>query len=318
MSQNPLLEIKNLQVIIGREENRVHAVRGASLKINEKERLGIIGESGSGKTLTALSILRLLPATGIIKEGEIYFQGKDLLSLSESEMSYIRGKQISIVFQNAAAALNPLFTVGQQIAEVYRFHEGCSAHEAWAKAIEMLDATGIPDPARRAHAYPNQFSGGMAQRALIAMALVCLPKLLIADEPTTGLDLTIQAQVLDLIKDHVIQSCSSLILISHDIAVIAEVCTNVAVMYAGDVLEIGSLEDVFQSPLSPYSKALLKCFQIEGRGQQPYIAGKVPDLRFQYEGCLFAPRCEFAADICRNRPVLREVKPNHWAACHFT
>lgn len=317
MNQNPLLEIKDLQVIIGREENRVQAVIGASMQIARNARLGVIGESGSGKTLTALSILRLLPATGIINGGKIVFDGKDLLSLSESEISHVRGKDISIVFQNAAAALNPLFTVGQQIAEVYQFHEGCNSQKAWIKAVEMLDDTGIPDPERRARAYPNQFSGGMAQRALIAMALVCSPKLLIADEPTTGLDLTIQAQVLDLIKDHVIQSDASLMLISHDIAVIAETCTHVAVMYAGEVLETGSLEDVFVSPASPYSKALLKCFQVEGIGQQPYIEGRVPDLRYQHEGCLFAPRCEQAAEICQKHPALREIGTDHWAACHF-
>jgi oligopeptide/dipeptide ABC transporter ATP-binding protein len=317
MNQIPLLEIKDLHVSIGREENRVQAIRGASLRIEKNTRLGIIGESGSGKTLTALAILRLLPATGTINGGNIIYEGKDLLTLSEAEMSHVRGKQISIVFQNAAAALNPLYTVGQQIADVYKFQEGCSSQKAWAKAIEMLNATGIPDPERRARAYPNQYSGGMAQRALIAMALVCSPNFLIADEPTTGLDLTIQAQVLDLIKEHVVDSKASLMLISHDIAVIAEVCTHVAVMYAGEVLESGSLEDVFTSPASPYCKALLDCFNVEGHGQQPYIAGRVPDLRYQHTGCLFAPRCKFAADICQSRPELREIKPNHWAACHF-
>jgi oligopeptide/dipeptide ABC transporter ATP-binding protein len=233
-------------------------------------------------------------------------------------MQRVRGKEISIVFQDAVSALNPLLPVGQQIADVYRHHEGGSARQAWTRAVAMLDAMGIPEPERRARAYPHQYSGGMAQRAMIAMALVCSPKLLIADEPTTGLDLTIQAQVLDLIKEHVQHSAASLILISHDIAVVAEICTDIAVMYAGEVLETGALEDVIAVPLSPYTQALLECFQAKPGDRLPYIAGRVPDLRRDLEGCSFASRCPIVQPLCyRQRPILREVAPGHWVACHF-
>jgi oligopeptide/dipeptide ABC transporter ATP-binding protein len=250
--------------------------------------------------------------------GEVLYGGRNLLQLSEEEMQRVRGKEISMVFQNAVSSLNPLFPVGQQIADVYRYHEGASREEAREKAIAMLDAMGIPDPARRARAYPHQYSGGMAQRAMIAMALVCSPQLLIADEPTTGLDLTIQAQVLDLIKEHIQRSEASLLLISHDIAVVAESCTDMAVMYAGEVLEAGSLEDVLGKPSSPYTKALLECFGVKSDERLSSIAGQVPDLRSELVGCPFASRCEPVQDVCRQEhPTLREIRPKHWVACHF-
>jgi oligopeptide/dipeptide ABC transporter ATP-binding protein len=268
--------------------------------------------------MMALATLRLLPATGTATGGEVLYRGRDLLQLSEQEMQQVRGKEISMVFQNAVSALNPLFPVGQQIADVYRYHEGASEAQAREKAIAMLDAMGIPDPARRARAYPHQYSGGMAQRAMIAMALVCSPQLLIADEPTTGLDLTIQAQVLDLIKEHVQRSEASLVLISHDIAVVAESCTDVAVMYAGEVLEAGSLEDVLGKPSSPYTRALLECFKVKSGERLSSIAGQVPDLRSELVGCPFASRCELVQDVCRQEhPTLREITPKHWVACHF-
>jgi oligopeptide/dipeptide ABC transporter ATP-binding protein len=318
MNQDVLLEVKDLRVEVGRADNRVHAIRGASLTVRRGARLGVIGESGSGKTMMALAILRLLPPTGVITGGMISYGGQDLLSLSENKMQEVRGKEISMVFQNAASALNPLFSVGQQIADVYRYHEGGSAEQAWAKAIAMLDAMGIPDPERRARAYPHQYSGGMAQRAMIAMALVCSPQLLIADEPTTGLDLTIQAQVLDLIREHVQRSHASLLLISHDIAVIAESCTEVAVMYAGEILETGPLANVLGRPYSPYTKALLECFKAEAGARLPYIAGRVPDLHREIVGCPFAPRCPVVEAVCHQaRPKHREVEPNHWVACHL-
>jgi len=318
MNESGLLEIDNLRVEVGRAANRVRAIRGASLTLQRHSRLGVIGESGSGKTMMALAVLRLLPATGVMTAGTISYCGQDLRPLSESEMQRVRGKEISMVFQHAASALNPLFPVGQQIAEVYRFHEGGSKEQAWYKAVTMLDAMGIPDAERRARAFPHQYSGGMAQRAMIAMALVCSPQLLIADEPTTGLDLTIQAQVLDLIKAHVQQSDASLLLISHDIAVIAEVCLDVAVMYAGEVLEAGPLEAVQREPLSPYTKALLECFEADRGERLPYIAGRVPDLRYEIDGCPFAPRCPLAQDVCHQRgPEYRQVAPTRWVACHL-
>ena len=318
MNDNLLLQVSDLQVEIGRPEKRVRAVRGAALAVPRGARLGVIGESGSGKTMTALATLRLLPATGAVTAGRILYDGRDLLRLSEAEMRRVRGEEISMVFQNAVASLNPLFPVGQQIADVYRYHEGASEEEARKKAVDMLDAMGIPDPVRRARAYPHQYSGGMAQRAMIAMALVCSPRLLIADEPTTGLDLTIQAQVLDLIKEHIQRSGASLILISHDIAVIAESCTDVAVMYAGEVLETGPLEDVLHKPFSPYTRALLKCFEARPGERLFFINGHVPDLRKDLAGCPFAPRCELVQDVCRREhPVLRTVRPRHVAACHL-
>jgi oligopeptide/dipeptide ABC transporter ATP-binding protein len=318
MNQSVLLQVNGLRVDVGRSDSRVRAVRGASLMVRRGSRLGVIGESGSGKTMMALATLRLLPATGMATGGEVLYGGRDLLQLSEEEMQRVRGKEISMVFQNAVSALNPLFPVGQQIADVYRYHEGASGKEAREKAIAMLDAMGIPDPARRARAYPHQYSGGMAQRAMIAMALVCSPQLLIADEPTTGLDLTIQAQVLDLIKEHIQRSEASLLIISHDIAVVAESCTDVAVMYAGEVLEAGSLEDVLGEPSSPYTKALLECFDVKSGERLSSIAGQVPDLRSELVGCPFASRCKLVQDICRQEhPTLRETRPKHWVACHF-
>jgi oligopeptide/dipeptide ABC transporter ATP-binding protein len=304
MNDNAVLEIVDLHVEIGRADNRVHAVRGASLKVRRGSRLGVIGESGSGKTMTAQATLRLLPPTARVTEGTIWYGGRNLQSLSEKEMRQIRGKEISLVFQNAMSALNPLFPVGQQIADVYLYHEGCSPRQAWTKAIAMLDAMGIPDPERRARAYPHQYSGGMAQRAM--------------DEPTTGLDLTIQAQVLDLITEHVERAQSSLILISHDVAVVAESCTDLAVMYAGEVLEAGSLDDVLGQPASPYTKALMECVNVKSGVRPSYIAGQVPDLHSELAGCPFAPRCKFVQPVCREEhPKLREIAPSRSVACHL-
>lgn len=318
MNETILLQVNDLRAEVGRADNRVHAVSGASLIVQRGSRLGLIGESGSGKTMLALAILRLLPATGMVTGGAISYEGQNLLQLSEDEMQRVRGKEISLVFQNAVSALNPLFPVGQQIADVYRYHEGCSVQEGWAKAVAMLDAMGIPDPERRARAYPHQYSGGMAQRAMIAMALVCSPKLLIADEPTTGLDLTIQAQVLDLMQEHIQHSEASLLLISHDIAVVAETCTDVAVMYAGEVLEAGPLEDVLRYPFSPYTKALLECFEAKSGERLPYIAGRVPDMHRELVGCPFAPRCTIAQAVCHQEdPNLREIEAKHSVACHL-
>lgn len=314
-----LLRIDALRVDVGQPPNRVHAIRGVSLTINPGQRVGIIGESGSGKTMTALSILRLLPPTATTLSGAILYRGRNLLELPEDALHTIRGKEIGIVFQNALTALNPLFPVGRQIADVYRFHEGVGDGVAWDKAVAMLDEMGIPDPQRRARAYPHQYSGGMAQRAMIAMALVCSPKFLIADEPTTGLDLTIQAQVLDLIRDHTAVSGAALLLISHDLAVITDMCTDVAVMYAGEVLEMGPLNEVLTAPRSPYTKALIDCFEVDTQDRRlAYIAGSVPDLRQESVGCSFAKRCPVAQAICHDeRPTLRQVGANHTAACHF-
>ncbi|MBW7883917.1 MAG: ABC transporter ATP-binding protein [Caldilineaceae bacterium] len=316
---NILLRMEDLHVDVGQPPHRVHALRGVSLTMKPGQRLGIIGESGSGKTMAALSILRLLPPTATTLRGAIWYRSQNLLALPEERLRAVRGKEIGVVFQNALTALNPLFPVGRQIADVYRFHEGVAADVAWDKAVATLDDMGIPDPQRRARAYPHQYSGGMAQRAMIAMALVCSPSLLIADEPTTGLDLTIQAQVLDLIHDHVVASGAALLLISHDLAVIADMCTDVVVMYAGEVLETGPLREIFAAPKSPYTKALIECFGVNVQDRRlAYIAGRVPDLRQEPVGCSFAARCPLADAICRReRPLLRQIGANHEVACHF-
>ncbi len=318
MSEETLLQVRELRAVVGPREQPVHAVRGVSFHVRRGARVGVIGESGSGKSMTALCILRLLPPTGVIRGGEVLYDGQDLLRLPESHLQRLRGREISLIFQNAASALNPLFPVGQQIADVYRHHVGTSPREAWDRAVSMLDAMGIPDAPRRARAYPHQYSGGMAQRAMIAMALICSPRLLIADEPTTGLDLTIQAQVLDLIQEQVERSGTSLILISHDIAVIAEVCNEVVVMYAGEVVESGPLSEVLQSPAHPYTRALLDCFEPKEGRRLPHIPGRVPQLYEEPAGCAFLSRCPQAREECREaHPSPVEIAPGHRVACHI-
>lgn len=315
-----LLEIDELTVELGQKPRIVHALQGISFSLRHGSLTGLVGESGSGKSMTALSILQLLPASGRIRQGKILFNGQNLLQFSQSQMQQIRGKQVGLIFQNARTALNPLFPVGRQIADIYRYHEGGSADDAWRKAIEILDAMGIPNAAQKAREYPHQYSGGMAQRAMVAMALVCSPQLLIADEPTTGLDVTIEAQVLDLIVEVVKALQASLLLISHDIGAIAEVCTDVIIVYAGRVMEAGPIERVFQSPANPYTQALLGCFETYGdtSRRMDFIPGRVPDLRFRHVGCPFAPRCSRVEQLCRDKmPNLREVETDHWVACHF-
>lgn len=315
---NPILEIERLRVEVGDREMPTHAVRDASIRVEAGSRLGVIGESGSGKTITALSVLRLLPPSGRVVAGDIRFQGNDLLQMSDAQLRDVRGKGIGIVFQNAQVALNPLFPVGRQIADVYRHHEGGSATQAWQRAVAILDDMGIPDPERRARAYPHQYSGGMAQRAMVAMALICSPQLLIADEPTTGLDLTIQAQVLSLIDKHVRERDAALLLISHDLAVISAICTHVAVMYAGEVVETGTMETLFATPRHPYTVALLECFAPQKDREMSFIPGRVPVLQSEPVGCAFAPRCPLAQAVCgETRPQLREIAEGQWAACHF-
>lgn len=315
---DPLLRIDDLRVNIGRELNVIHALQGVSFGLGRRSLTGLVGESGSGKSMTALAIVRALPEQGRLAGGQIWFDGQDLLQLDESRMRQVRGKQISMVFQNARAALNPLFPVGQQIAEVYRAHEKTGQKEAWQRAVGMLDAMGIPNPAQKARDYPHQFSGGMAQRAMVALALVCSPQLLIADEPTTGLDVTIQAQVLNVIVDEIEQLQASLLLISHDLAIIAEICANVVVMYAGKILESGPVELVLRTPANPYTQALIASFQVDDQRRMSFIPGRVPDLGTPHRGCPFAPRCRVVEARCHDEvPLLREIEPGHWVACHL-
>jgi peptide/nickel transport system ATP-binding protein len=313
-----LLCVKDLRVDIGREPRMVHALQGISFLVRRRALTGLVGESGSGKSMTALAILRALPEHGRLAGGQVWFDGQDLLQLDEAHMRQVRGKQISVVFQNARSALNPLFPVGQQIAGVYRSHEKASQKEAWQKAVGMLDAMGIPNPLQKARDYPHQFSGGMAQRAMVAMALVCSPQLLIADEPTTGLDVTIQAQVLNVIVDEIEGLQASLLLISHDLGIIAEICTDVVVMYAGKILESGPVELILRTPANPYTQALIASFNVDDNRRMSFIPGRVPDLAAIHAGCPFAPRCSRAEARCRDEvPLLREIEAGHWVACHL-
>ena len=307
-----LLSITNL--VVKDIKNGIELVRGIELVVPKQARVGLVGESGSGKSMTANSILRLLPPGLQIAAGAIHFEGRNLVQLSEREMERIRGRHISIVYQNAIASLNPLLSVGDQIATVCQFHTGASRSEAHLRALRMLESLGIPDADHRARDYPHQFSGGMAQRVAIAMALICGPKLLIADEPTTGLDATIQSQVLDVIDQRVRDSGAALLLISHDLDVIQIMCDIIAVAYAGLVLEFGHTPDVMGRPLSPYTRGLVACLQPNGIS---FIPGRIPEPGEVATQCPFHARCPLATERCKiERPLLRELEPNHWVACH--
>jgi oligopeptide/dipeptide ABC transporter ATP-binding protein len=314
-----LLEVDDLHVRIDARSRSSEVLRGVRLRVTEGKNLGIVGESGSGKSMTTLAILRELPPAARVTAGRIVFRGADLLALDPSRLREFRGGEISIVFQNAAAALNPLLPVGRQIADVYRVHEKATKGEAWQRAVDLLSEMGMPDPALRARAYPHELSGGMAQRAMVAMALAASPRVLIADEPTTGLDLTIEAQVLELISREAAQAGTTLILISHDIEIVANLCDEIAVMYAGEVVEFGPASEVLERPAHPYTRELVACSRatVDG-GRLPFIPGQVPSLREPIAGCPFAPRCPRATDLSRREaPPMIEVAPGHSAACHY-
>lgn len=318
--KDSLVEINSLDVIIEGARRVVHPLQGVSFTIGAGTRTGLVGESGSGKSMTALAMLRILPPNGHITQGSILFDGQDLTNLSNAEMRRVRGRRIGLILQNARAALNPVFSVGQQIVDLCRYHDGSSSQEGWSRAVEMLDAMGIPLAAEKARQYPHQYSGGMSQRAMIAMALVCSPDLLIADEPTTGLDVTIEEQVLELIVDVVEKSSASLLLISHDIGVIRQVCTEVVVMYAGKIMETGPTEMVMSSPLHPYTQALMTCFETysDSNRQMGFIRGRVPDLANTHIGCAFSDRCPNSEQRCREEvPVAVNKGQGRWVACHF-
>ena len=314
----PLLHIRDLRVDLTVDRDVLHALRGVNLTVERGDLLAVVGESGSGKTMTGLSIMRLLPTSGRIIGGQILLDGVDLAKLPESEVRSLRGKRIAMIFQNAHAALNPLVRVGDQIADVYQRHGGLSKQAARSKAIEALAATGIPNAPERARSYPHEFSGGMAQRAMIALALASSPELLIADEPTSGLDVTIQAQVIDLIRDVVRRLNTTLIVISHDIGLVSTICNQIAVMYAGVVMESGTTERIMRRSANPYTAALLQCVDTQASERMPFIPGRVIDLRQTWQGCPFAPRCPFAQQICHEQPPpLIEVEPGHVSLCHF-
>lgn len=308
-----LLEVKNLKIHFDTENGSVTAVDDVSFSVRKGETVGVVGESGCGKSVTAESILRLLDEKNTHYEGNIFFQEKDILKFKYGELQKLRGNDISMIFQDPMSSLNPVYTVGNQIVESLLLHQNLTKKEAQKKAVDMLRLTGIPLPEKRVHEYPHELSGGMRQRVMIAMALSCKPKLLIADEPTTALDVTTQSQILDLIKDLKNEFNMGTIMITHDLGVVAEVCTKVVVMYLGQVIEEASVESIFTSPLHPYTQGLLKSIpHIEGpRDEKLYvIEGKVPTLTQIPPGCRFAPRCEFATNLCRAEKPRLEIHEN--------
>jgi len=318
-----ILQIENLQTHFFTAIGTVRAVDGVSCELKSGEILGVVGESGCGKSVTALSILRLIAnPPGRIVGGAIRFEGRNLLELSEAEMERIRGNDISMIFQEPMTSLNPLFTVGWQISEAIALHQGLAKRDAWDKAVEMLRRVQIPEAERRAHAYPHQMSGGMRQRVMIAMALSCNPKVLIADEPTTALDVTIQAQILDLMRDLQETLGTAIILITHDMGVVAENADRVVVMYAGRKVEEALAAELFDNPGHPYTQGLLGSIPHldtaahSRRTRLNEIKGMVPSLFNLPAGCSFAPRCSLATDQCRaTAPPLEQHRPGHWVAC---
>src|SRR6476659_2504630 len=325
MASQTILQVDDLQTHFFTAVGTVRAVDGVSYDLKSGETLGVVGESGCGKSVSALSILRLVAnPPGRIVGGQIRFNGRNLLELSEPEMERVRGNEISMIFQEPMTSLNPLYTVGGQIAEAVALHQGLSRREAWDRSVDMLRRVYIPEPEKRAHAYPHQLSGGMRQRVMIAMALSCNPKVLIADEPTTALDVTIQAQILDLMRELQETTGTAIILITHDMGVVAENADRVVVMYAGRKVEEAASDDLFACPGHPYTRGLLgslpnleKAAHADiGRARLNEIKGMVPSLARLPQGCSFAPRCALATEQCHAAfPLLEQHRPNHWVAC---
>ena len=320
--QKPLLEVRNLKTFFYTEDGVVRAVDGVSFEVYPGEVLGLVGESGCGKSVTSLSIMRLIAPPGKVGEGQILFDGTDLLGLTENEMTKIRGNKISMIFQQPQTALNPVFQVNDQISEVLNIHKDFGKEAGKRRAVELLKMVGIPDAERRAEAYPHELSGGMAQRVMIAMALACVPELLIADEPTTALDVTIQAQILDLMRDLRAEMGTSVILITHDLGVVAEMAERVAVMYAGEIVEQADVNPLFEKPMHPYTQGLIGSIPVLGQIKErlDVIPGSVPNLVNLPAGCRFAPRCaareKYGLKICTDvKPDLKEAAPDHLVRC---
>ncbi|CAM5399402.1 ABC transporter ATP-binding protein [Niallia circulans] len=321
MSADTLLDVKELKTHFYTERGKVTAIDGVSFQIKKGEIVGVVGESGCGKSVTSQSVLRLFDEKHLVKyEGEIFFEGEtDLLKLSKKKMQMIRGNDISMIFQDPLSSLNPVLTIGFQIAEAIMLHQNLTKKEAYEKAIEMLKLTGIPSPKKRVNDYPHNLSGGMRQRVMIAMTLACQPKLLIADEPTTALDVTIQAQILDLINELNQKLEMGVMFITHDLGVVAELCHRVVVMYLGQIVEEASVDSLFERPLHPYTKGLIKSIpQMEGdRSEKLHvIEGTVPSLDNVPTGCRFAPRCPYADSLCLEKaPDLRETSTKQKVRC---
>jgi oligopeptide/dipeptide ABC transporter ATP-binding protein len=321
-AERPLLEVKGLRTSFYTRDGTVRAVDGIDFHVDRGEVLGLVGESGCGKSVTSLSILRLIAKPGRIEAGEILFDGRNLLTLDADAMRKIRGEQIAMIFQQPTSSLNPVWDVGRQIAEVLEIHRDMKGSAARDRALELLKMVGIPDPERRLRAYPHELSGGMAQRVMIAMALACEPDLLIADEPTTALDVTIQAQILDLMRHLREETGSAIILITHDLGVVAEMCDRVAVMYAGEIVEETDVRTLFRDPKHPYTRGLIGSIPVVGviRDELAVIPGNVPNLIDLPPYCRFAPRCvaRVEANLARctaEHPDLRTVEPDHVTRC---
>jgi len=330
MMDEILLKVEDLHTYFYTYEGVVKAVDGVSFEIKKGEIFGLVGETGCGKSVTALSIIGLIDEPGRIESGKIIFNGKNLLELSEEERRKIRGKGITMIFQEPMTALNPVYTIGDQILEILLLHKyGIENIKKAPKelkekerknVVEMLKLVRMPDPERTIDSYPHELSGGMRQRAMIAMMLATQPALLIADEPTTALDVTVQAQILNILMDMKDKLGISILLITHDLGVVAEICDRVAVMYAGNIVEIGDVYSIFKKPLHPYTRGLMAAIpsMAEKKEELKYIKGSVPNLIYPPPGCRFHPRCEYAKDICKKeKPKLIEVEPDHWVACHF-
>ena len=313
-----VLEVKNLRTTFHTKLGDLHAVKGISYHIKKGELLGIVGESGCGKSVTSLSVMGLLDPPGKVTGGEILFQGKNILSLSEQERNTLRGEKMCMIFQEPMTALNPVMTIGEQIGEGFKEHRNISHEDLKNRVLDMIHKVGIPEPLSRYHSYPHQLSGGMRQRAMIAMAFLSEPELLIADEPTTALDVTIQAQILELIQKLQKTTQTAVQFITHDLSVISEIADRVLVMYRGEVCEMGPVTQVFNSPLHPYTQALLKSIpQLSKEKTESLhtIKGQVPSLFESVQGCPFQNRCPKVTEVCKNSPALEEFEDDHFVAC---